>query len=305
MQNDSYYRPLRLPSSGIKYEEIIYIRPPRIDYILLIADSFYNLSGLERTIAFLKRHISIDPLKLYSADFHYIWAMYYPELFKKHIRYKKDICIYCKEINKVKIDLRELPDIKYLNHDEKELYSSLEYDNLKIVYEEREIKDSFVFGSFEMNTRDKDIDDNKKILHYLYPQIREVHFDGNKERPQDIFEILKYSNISNNIIDDMFKCMTNKRFGMDDKFEFICKKCNKQNQSDVFNDLEELIYFTPDKKLSKEYKNISDYYKSVLSMVKFGLITHEEYNAMSFNHIEQFSDAVGDTDLTFKVGGGF
>ena len=78
-----FERPVLLPSNGIEYNKLVYLRQPTLELLFFNSNEFFNYSNLERTISFIKKYSNIDdPTSLYSADFFYIWSLFYAEYSK-------------------------------------------------------------------------------------------------------------------------------------------------------------------------------------------------------------------------------
>jgi len=286
-----YERPLFLPSGGLEYDKIIYIRPPKLNYFALINDGFFGTSVLEKQVAFLKNHISIDPLKLFTADFYYIYAHYFLEISKQDDFQKYEFCFSCGEQNLISAHLGEIPEIVYLdvgvNPDHGiRVWEVQTPENkvIRVLYRQRKIIDNISFGTMEFAGKEKDSHLDKYFL-FCSHQIVNAYYDGEEISVKQLKTALSYSSgTTQGNIYNLYKNLKERKFGMKDEFEFTCAHCGKLNHVNLWDDLAFSFY----SKAEQEVKNLEDYYEKIIHQTRMQYTDISSIANLPISHFEPF-----------------
>ena len=299
-----YEKPLVLPSGGLEYDKIIYIKPPKLNYFALINDAFFGTSTVEKQVSFLKHHISIDPLKLFTADFYYIYAHYFLEINKHDEFQKAESCFYCGEQNLISAKFSEIPKIVYLDLD-------LQYEHgirvwevktpegktIKVFYRQRKIHDNISFGALEFVNKDTDSVYDKYFL-YCVHQIVKVMYEDVEITPQQLKNALKYaSGTTQGNIYNLFKNIKERKFGMIDDFEYTCAHCKLTNETNLWDDLSFSFYIQS----QTEVKNLQDFYEKIIHNTRMQYADISSIANLPISHFDPFIKATKEVGIDHIV----
>lgn len=299
-----YEKPLVLPSGGLEYDKIIYIKPPKLNYFALINDPFFGNSTLEKQVSFLKEHISIDPMKLFTADFYYIYAHYFLEINKHDQFQKQELCFHCAQPNLISAKFSEIPKIVYLDID-------MQHENgirvwevktpedkvIKVFYRQRKITDNLSFGTLEFINKDKDTTFDKYFL-YCSHQILGVTYDGKDISISNLKKALSYAagSTKGNIY-NLFKNLKERKFGMIDEFEYECAHCGMRNDTNLWDDLAFSFLIHPE----VEVKNLQDYYEKIIHYTRMQYTSISSLANLPIAHFESFQKAAKEVGIDHIV----
>lgn len=299
-----YERPLVLPSGGLEYDKIIYIRPPKLNYFALINDPFFGTSTLEKQISFLKNHISIDPLRLFTADFYYIYAHYFTEINKSDDFQKYDLCFYCGEKNLVSTHFGEIPEIKYLDTNLQSEHGirvwethTPEHNHVRVLFRQRKIADNVSFGAMEFVNKERyDIFD--KYFLFCAHQIVSAYYDGNEISLDGLKKILRYTaGTTKANVYNLYKNLKERKFGMKDEFEYECSHCKKLNEINIWDDLAFSFYGQAD----EEIKNLKDYYEKLIHQTRLQYTDISSLANLPISHFDHFLAAAKEVGIDHIV----
>lgn len=291
----SYYeRPLVLPSGGLEYDKVIYIRPPTLDYFALINDPFFGISTLERQVSFLKKHISIDPLKLFTADFYYIYAHYFMEINADDAYQKRDICFHCGQLNEISTRLADIPNIVYLDINLKSEHGLTVWEArgpekglLRVVFRQRKIIDNVSFGALEYANKENYSTFDKYFL-YCAHQIEACYFNDTEITLQGLKEAFLYNGGSSKAnVFNLYSEIKKRKFGMNDDFDYACSKCSEKNTINLWDDLDFSFYSLQQDEIS----NLKVYYERILDPTRFSFSDNAFLTNIPISHFKHFAEA--------------
>ena len=289
-----YEKPLVLPSGGLEYEKIIYIKPPKLNYFALINDAFFGTSTLEKQVSFLKHHISIDPLKLFTADFFYIYANYFVEINRSDDYQKHDACFFCGQGNLLTAKFSEVPRIVYLDLDMQYEHGirvwevkTPEDKTIKVFYRQRKISDNVSFGTLEFVNKDSDSLHDKYFLYCSHQIIKATYEDQEISLPQ-LKKALSYGGgTTKGNIYNLYKHLKQRKFGMVDDFEYDCAHCGSKNDINLWDDLAFSFYIQP----QEEVKNLQDYYEKIIHQTRMQYTDISSIANLPISHFTPFLKA--------------
>ena len=159
----NYYSPILLPSNGLEYDPIVYLKELTIGSIFIHYDSFYMNMEIGKIISILNKHFKHSQIEniadMYYGDVIYIWNYLCSKSFEMNSIKKSFLCDNCNAHKNISIDLKDI-QLKTLENKiiEKEFLID---DKFAIVYRRRKMVDNIHFAFYTL-------EDNKENLDYIY-----------------------------------------------------------------------------------------------------------------------------------------
>lgn len=281
---NQFERVVLLPSGGIEYSPIAYIRPITIEYQLISEDPFFSMSIFERIISLIKRYSNIqNPENFYTADIYYLWALIEgKERFK--IAHK---CTKCDELNELTVALKDL-DIKFLDRYSSivELPIKLETENAQIYYRRRKACDNLEFGIKELNLREDSDYNSLNLIYYFLPQITSINVGGQEISQNQYFEFFKFC--STKSLKKIFLATNVSDFGIENDILYKCKKCEFENRASILHNAVMSAYHG----LETSQEDFKDSWKLIFQLSKSKLLSASEIKELTFDQLEILQDTI-------------
>jgi len=291
MSEGYFSKPLLLPSNGFEYEKICYIKPPTFEFLLFNEDRFFNDSELEKQISFIRKYTTADPLKLYTFDFYYILANFHFYLHDGE-KYKKPVqCLYCKNIQRLNVDLAKLPNIKILSSTAKK---TLEHsiNDMKVFYRRRKIIDNLEFAQKTLNEIEYP-NPEVKLIEFLKPQIETIVFNGEEVTEKEhIQKILKFAN--KKVLLQLYEKITEKDFGLDDRVMYNCKSCKNVNYTSLYDDIEMSNYYPV--KLTDQSAKV--FFENLINANRFRFISYGDMKDIPLQYFSLLMQIIKEAGLS-------
>lgn len=249
-----YYSPLILPSNGLEYEPVIYLKELTVGSIFIHYDSFYINSEIGKIISILNKHFKHKEIKnisdMYYNDVIYIWNYLCSHSFDINEIKKNFLCQKCEELKTASIKLKNL-NIKYLQNlnIEKEIIVN---DTYLIAYRRRKMIDNINFSFF---TLEEDKDNLEYVFNYTKSQILYMKdLKKNKIIDKENFkDFLKSIGLKKVL--SFFKEIRKEDFGFESDYYAICDKCQHKNEIKIIDPID-ISFFHKGLEISnKEYQN--------------------------------------------------
>lgn len=234
----NYYKPILLPSNGIPYDPIVYLKEPDVSLLLTLKTGFLKNSENDIIFSVIKKFTSIKhPDKYYFKDIQYIWFLMLSYMNSSTIINVPYICMYCNNSVTLKVNTSELP----LNYADKDVFKNkiLNLSGFSFEFRKRFFKDNIITGL--NNIGDDNILNN--IANFLKPQCIKIYYD-NKEFESDFLkDALLEIGINNS--SDLFNELKNEDdWGLLSSFDHKCKKCNNTSKAYVTDPFKSSLYFS-------------------------------------------------------------
>jgi len=291
MEESYFSKPLLLPSNGFEYDKICFIRPPTFEFILFHDDAFFGDSELEKQISFVRKYTTADPLKLYTFDFYYILANYHMYLYEGADYEKPVRCINCGTIQRLTVDLKQMPNIKILSS---KASSELRYelnDGSEIFYRRRKIIDNLEYSQSVLDTEVYNTPE-KKIMKFLIPQINYIRYKEKEyNQPDDMYNFLQFKN--KKVLLDIYEKFTEKDFGLDDRVVYTCKKCKTKNYTSLYDDVEMSTYIP----LEHAGKGSKVFFEQIINANRMRFVPYDQFKEIPLSHYKTMNDVIGELGL--------
>lgn len=232
-----YYSPLLLPSNGLEYSPIIYLKELTVGSVMIHYDNFYVNSEINKIIAIINNHFKhkeiSDISDMYYGDAIYVWNYLCNKSFDiKEIK-KIFVCKKCEEKKTIKIHLKDI-EIEYLNDKDIELEYKIN-DNFSILYRRRKMIDNIYFSFFSLEEEKESLD---FVFNYAKNQIIGIKdIKKNKIFPKNKFkDFLKEIGIKKTLI--FFEAIRQEDFSFKSDYIAICDSCGNKNEIKLIDPLD-------------------------------------------------------------------
>jgi hypothetical protein len=260
-----YYSPLLLPSNGLEYNSIVYLKELTIGSVFIHYDSFYVNMEIGKIISILNKHFKhkeiSDVADMYYGDVIYMWNYLCSRSFNVHEAQKPFQCENCKKEKLIKIPLKNIP-INYLKEKKIEIEYKVNND-FSIFYRRRKIIDSVHFTFYTLEDKKEDFD---YIYNYTKEQI--LYIKDNKKNK--IIEKDNFKDFLNHIgiklTYDFFKKIRLEDFSFDSDYVAICDQCQTKNQIKLIDPID-ISFFHKGLEIDiSQYQNIMETLMTISSL---------------------------------------
>lgn len=261
----NYYSPLLLPSNGLEYDPIIYIKELTIGSVFIHYDEFYANTEIGKIISILNRHFKHKDITnvadMYYNDVIYVWNFLCSRSFDINNIKKPFICNFCDNQKIINIELREL-DIKYLENNNVEKEFKID-NNFAIYYRRRKMCDNvhFAFYTLETDKQDFDYIYNYAKHQILYIKDLKKNKTIEKNKLKDFLNYIGFKNVIN-----FYREIRKEDFGFDSDYNVICDQCKKKNEVKIIDPVD-ISFFHKGLEIStEEYQSFIETLMSINSL---------------------------------------
>ena len=249
-----YYSPLLLPSNGLEYDPIVYLKELTIGSIFIHYDSFYMNMEIGKIIAILNKHFKHDQIKnitdMYYGDVIYIWNYLCSKSFEINSIKKSFICEKCNKQKNVSIDLKDI-EVKNLQNKNIEKEFLID-DKFSIFYRRRKMSDNIYFTFYTLEDTKENLD---YVFNYSKNQVLYIKdIKKNKVIDKENFkDLLINIGLKKSIL--FFKEIRKEDFGFESDYIAICNSCQQQNEIKIIDPVD-ISFFHKGLEISnKDYQN--------------------------------------------------
>lgn len=233
----NYYSPLLLPSNGIEYDPIVYLRELTVGSLFIHYDEFYINMEIGKIISILNNHFKhkeIDNVAdMYYGDVIYMWNYLCSRSLKMNDIRKNFTCLECQNSKIINIPLKDI-DVIYLKNKKVEIEYKFN-NNFSIFYRRRKMSDNIHFTFFTL-------EDNRETLEYVYNYIiNQILYikDLKNNKKIDKKELKDFLNTIGIVSAyEFFKKIRNEDFGFASDYIIICDKCQKKNEIKIVDPID-------------------------------------------------------------------
>lgn len=261
----NYYSPLLLPSNGLEYEPIVYLKELTIGSIFIHYDEFYMNMEIGKITAILNNHFKHKEIKdisdMYYGDVIYIWNYLCSRSFNINKIKKPFLCQKCEKQKIISIDLKEI-DIKYL--EEKKIEKEFVIDNnISLFYRRRKMSDNIHFTFYSLNENKNDFD---YIYNYLKNQILYIKDkQKNKVLEKEVFlDLLNHIGSKKSI--SLFKEVRKEDFGFESDYVAVCDHCQYKNEIKLIDPIDISFFHRGLEITTQEYQNFIEALMTINSL---------------------------------------
>ena len=279
-----YYSPLLLPSNGIEYNPIIYIKELTVGSIFIHYDSFYVNMEIGKIISILNKHFKhkeiSDVTDMYYGDIIYVWNYLVSRSFNVNEVQKPLICENCKKEKIVKVSLKDI-NVNYIENKKIEIEYKVN-DHFSVFYRRRKMIDNVYFAFYTLNEKKEDFD---YIYNYTKDQI--LYIKDNKKNK--ILEKENFKDFLNHIgtksTFDFFKKIRVEDFSFDSDYITICDHCEHKNEIKLIDPID-ISFFHKGMEINvSDYQNIMETLMTISSLKYMSLTELLEVPNSKFNLI--------------------
>lgn len=260
-----YYSPLLLPSNGLEYDPIIYIKELTIGSVFIHYDEFYISTEIGKIVSILNRHFKHKDINniadMYYNDVIYVWNYLCSRSFDLNNIKKPFICNFCDNQKLIDVALREL-DIRYLEN--KQIEKEFKIDNnFAIYYRRRKMSDNIHFAFYTLETDKQDFDHVYNYARHQILYIKDLKKNKiiEKDKLKDFLNYIGFKNVIN-----FYKEIRKEDFGFDSDYNVICDKCKKKNEVKIVDPVD-ISFFHKGLEISNEdYQNFVETLMSINSL---------------------------------------
>jgi len=243
MLNFSKY--IYLPSGGLCYPPDVWANKVTMEYKLFQVGNNSFDSFFELIVLLIKKYckLPVDIGELLICDLYFLYMYIYISDIKQNDEYIiNDACRSCGHMNIIKIHMSNIKMQYYNPYKDKipkTYYYEYVFENQPVVikYRMRNVIDNLHYSNIKFSMFSDTFDDYTAItILYLIPQIESITINQkeiNKNQYYDFFinNNKKQIDIIYNKIDDV-----NNIIGFNRKIQYVCKKCNNVNYTNLYND---------------------------------------------------------------------
>jgi hypothetical protein len=232
----NYYSPLVLPSNGLEYDPIIYLRELTVGSIFIHYDSFYVNSEINRIIAILNNHFRHKEIKnvsdMYYNDIIYVWNYLCSHSFNINHVQKSFMCSNCQKVKNIKISLKDI-NVHYLQ--DAQIEKKIKIKDFNVVYRRRKMADNVHFSFYTLSDNENNIE---YIYNYTKHQILYIEDLKNKKKinKENYKDFLNFIGIKNLL--NYFKEIRLEDFGFESDYFAICDFCQFKNEIKIIDPID-------------------------------------------------------------------
>lgn len=284
----NYYSPLLLPSNGLEYDPIVYLKEFSIGSIFVHYDEFYLNMEIGKIISIINNHFKHRDITnisdMYYGDVIYIWNYLCNRSFKMNEIKKKFGCEKCQQEKIITIDLKEIP-IKYLESKDTAIELKIK-DDFSIFYRRRKMIDNihFTFYTLEENKQDFDYVYNytKNQILYIKDNKKNKKLDNNLYR-----DFLDHIGLKKTL--EIFKDIRNEDYGFNSNYIVICDKCKQKTEMKLIDPID-ISFFHRGLEVSlNEYQTLME---TLMTISSLKYMTFSELLEMPNSKFNLIIDAV-------------
>ena len=250
----NYYYPILLPSNGLEYDPIVYLKELTVGSIFIHYDSFYMNMEIGRIISILNKHFKHDKIKniadMYYGDVIYIWNYLCSKSFDINSVKKSFLCGNCSKQKNISIDLKDI-QVKYLENKNTEKEFIID-DKYAIFYRRRKMADNVHFAFYTLSEEKENID---YIYNYSKNQILYIKdLKKNKTIDKENFkDLLVNIGLKKSLL--FFKDIRKEDYGFESDYFAICDSCQHKNEIKIIDPID-ISFFHKGLEISnKDYQN--------------------------------------------------
>lgn len=232
-----YYSPILLPSNGLEYDQIIYLKELTVGSVFVHYDSFYVNTEIGKIISIINKHFKHEKINnisdMYYNDVIYVWNYLCSKSFNINEIKKPFICTKCGEQKTIKIELKDI-DIKYLENKNIEMEYQIS-DNFSVFYRRRKMKDNIHFAFYTL-------EENKEDFEYVYNYSKNQILYIKDLKKNKIIDKENFKDLLNNVglkkTLEFFKEIRKEDFGFESDYFVICDSCQARNEIKVIDPID-------------------------------------------------------------------
>jgi hypothetical protein len=261
----NYYSPLLLPSNGLEYDPIIYLKELTVGSVFIHYDEFYMNMEIGKIISILNNHFKHKDIKnvadMYYGDVIYIWNYLCSKSFNIDSIKKQFVCSNCSNSKIIKIPLKDI-EINYLENKKVELEFNVN-ENFSIFYRRRKMSDNIHFTFFTL-------EDKKETLDYVYNySINQILYikdiKKNKKIEKEEFKnFLSYFGLTKAY--DFFKQIRTEDFGFYSDYLITCDNCQQKTEIKLIDPIEISFFHRGLEITNEEYQNFIELIMTINSL---------------------------------------
>lgn len=274
-----YYSPLLLPSNGLEYDPIVYLKELTIGSIFIHYDEFYVNMEIGKIISILNNHFKHKEIKnisdMYYGDVIYIWNYLCSRSFNINKIKKFFSCQKCEKTKTIEIALKEI-DIKYLENEKIEKEFIID-NNFSIFYRRRKMSDNIHFTFYSL-------EESKTDFNYIYNYIKNqiLYIKDNKKNQKidknNFLDLLNHIGIKKSL--SLFKEIRKEDFGFESDYIAICDHCKNKNEVKLIDPIDISFFHKGLEITNEEYQNFIE-----------ALMTINSLKYMSFSELLQIPNS--------------
>jgi len=261
----NYYSPLLLPSNGLEYDPIVYLKELTVGSIFIHYDEFYINMEIGKIISILNQHFKHRDVQnisdMYYGDVIYMWNYLNSRSFNVNEIKKPFLCEKCKKEKIISIHLKDI-EIKYLKNKNVAIEHVVD-DKYSIFYRRRKMSDNIHFTFYTL-------EDNKENFDYIYNYTlhQVIHIKDLKKNKiidkTNFRDFLNHMGMKNTLL--FFEAIRKEDFSFESDYIAICDKCEHKNEIKLIDPVDISFFHKGLEVNNQEYSNIIETLMTISSL---------------------------------------